>query len=218
MKAIIIKGCFYTISGYKMRKTAFIILFSCLFIQATAQEKSKKHELGLSLSSFNSFGVVYRFGTEKNLWRISTVNTFIRRSETKSINSISNRKDTSFGIGIGKEFRTNIDQKNQFRWGIEASYRYRKDHSDFRSLNTGILDRTQTNTTNVIGIQAILGVNFPMGERLLLGVEILPAFTYEYGTEFEERVNPTFVNEFDNSEYRFSLSNNGSVIVFTFSL
>lgn len=201
-----------------MKKTTLLLLFLGLLLQASAQEKTKRHEIGLSMSDFNSFGVVYRFGNEKSLWRIATLNTFIRRRETTSDISITEDKDTSFGLRIGKEFRQKIDEKNQFRWGFDVSYSYLKDQRDFRSLTLSNLDRTRRFTENVVGLHAVLGMNFSIGDRLLLGVELLPAFRYEFGNDYEEFVNPTYVNDFDRDDLQFSLSNDGAIIVFTYTL
>ncbi|MDW3191385.1 MAG: hypothetical protein R8G66_03445 [Cytophagales bacterium] len=201
-----------------MKKTTLLLLLMGLLMQAYAQEKTKRHEIGLSLSDFNSFGVVYRFGTEKSLWRIATLETFIRRRETSTVNSVTKNKDTSYGLRIGKEFRTKVDEKYQFRWGFDVSYFFLKDMQDFDVLNSTDLDRLRRSTTHVIGVNAVLGMNFPISKRLLLGVEILPTFSYDFGNRYEEFVNPTFVNDIDHEDFQFRLSNDGAIIVFTYTL
>ena len=87
-----------------------------------AQEAKKQKEVGLVFNDFNNFGLTYKFGIEKSMWRLNTL--FMSGSDSKEESDENELKVSSigFGVGFGKEFRKGITEKLEMRYGADISF------------------------------------------------------------------------------------------------
>ena len=161
-----------------IKKLTFIttLLFTATFL-STQTGPTKRQELGVTFSNFDSFGFTYRVGKENNLWRFST--GFISGGTNTTEGVTEELKRTSFGLGvqIGKELRKPISEKFTLRYGLDLSFRF--NHNTDAPIDASNNEGTKYNAY-VPGINFVLGTNFQVAERLILGAELLPGASYSY--------------------------------------
>jgi hypothetical protein len=158
-----------------MKKT-FMIAF-CLFLSYNlfAQEVEKQKEIGLVFGNLDDFGLTFKIGNEKSFWRFSSV--FLSGNTRKIIYEYMEEKNGSFGfgLGIGKEFRKGLVDNLEFRYGADLNLGFFK-----------LADETKTSDyilRHVIktfepGINFVIGLNYKLGDKFLIGAELLPGFTF----------------------------------------
>jgi len=160
-----------------------LILFLCIPGFIMAQETPKQKEIGLVFSDLNNFGVTYRIGTNKSLWRFNTL--FASGHEQEIENEGEHYIETSgskrYGIKIGKEFRQIINDKFMLRYGADLSFDYShyKSERDYYFISD---DRLDEQTTFSRGVNLVFGFNYALSDHILIGAEILPYFSYKNST------------------------------------
>lgn len=90
-------------------KNLSVLTVALLFsMNIQAQDKNKSKEVGIFFRSTNSFGLSYKTGNEKSYWRFSTLFANGDNREVKSDSLSQTNGSNSYGLKIGKEFRTEI--------------------------------------------------------------------------------------------------------------
>ncbi|WP_282036563.1 hypothetical protein [Saccharicrinis aurantiacus] len=196
-----------------MKKKYFVFLCLALSIGVFAQEKQK--EIGVVTSSFENFGLSYKFGSSKALWRIKTIygNGFNMDSEygpyeyydyntNEIIDKVNYQTSDSYSIGFafGREYRVLITEDFEMRYGADLRYTY-GNSKDIRnnSLNTDE-KWVSKNIHNIMGVNFVFGFNYVFASNILLGVNINPYLVYrigksESGNEFDyEETKSSYVN------------------------
>ena len=106
-----------------MKKSLLIVL--CLsmsyYLMAQENEKVKQKEIGLVFSNLDNFGLTYKTGTEKSLWRFTTLFISGDNIEETEDSLLSKQNKLGFGVKIGKEYRKNIAQNLELRFGADLS-------------------------------------------------------------------------------------------------
>lgn len=182
------------------------ILLFCLAINLSAQEstKSSVHQIGLSFSSLNSFGVTYKTGSEKCRFRVSALNLGIsnRNSYGRDIDSVDN-KMYSYGIGLrlGFEKQSTLYENLSFLWGLELEGGYRW----INQKTTGTNEYKYTNWQISTGIYVILGVEYNVAQHWIFGAEITPGVWYNTGKTTRVIKGNTDLEE-TNHEYGFGFN------------
>ncbi|MCT4637534.1 MAG: hypothetical protein N4A72_07485 [Bacteroidales bacterium] len=161
-----------------MRKVC--ILIYCMFITYTAmaQQSTKQREIGLVFSNLDNFGLTYKTGTEKSVWRYSVL--LISGNETKTIDKDNTEtKNNKFGFGfkVGDEYRKRITDNFEFRIGADFSFNYIK-LKDTREKNTGINNDVRKSAIYEPGVNLVLGFNYVVAENIVVGAELLPYLSY----------------------------------------
>ena len=155
----------------KMKKLSMLILALMMFTVISAQEKIKQKEVGLVFNSLNKFGLTYKTGNQKSLWRFTTL--FITGNYTESTvnDHIDSQSRNGIGFKFGKEFRKPITDKLDFRYGADLSFSYAYTYSKTSSSET--IKHAYTP-----GINLVLGINYALNEHFIIGAELLPFFRY----------------------------------------
>ena len=197
-----------------MTKSLAILLLVSLSVSAFAQENTKQKEAGLTFNNFDSFGLTYRTGTNKSLWRINTL--FISGNNNSQTNNddSSDWRSSGFGIKFGKEFRTLLDEKLEFRYGVDLSFDFVQSKRESFESDANNLERTIKSTSYSPGINAIIGLNYITKSNIIIGAEILPHFTY-HNTDRTEKITTDLNNVEDNAEstgFSYGLSNSAAMI------
>lgn len=193
-----------------MKKLLLLLLITSTSIIVNGQEKTKQKEVGLSFSNLDNFGLTYKFGTTKSMWRINTLlasganrNTGVGASENESTS-------VDFGLKFGKEFRKPVTTKLELRYGADISidYSYSKGLAISPSLPGSYTTKTSTYSP---GINFVLGFNYLISENILIGTEILPGFKYTKGTSTTSfGLNSEETNDISGFEY--GLSNSSALL------
>jgi len=165
-----------------MKKTSLFILTIFLSFYSTAQDSPKQKEVGLVMSNFDNFGLTYRFGTSKSLWRLNTL--FLRSNELSQVSDSLEQASNSFGVGIaiGKEFRNPITNNLEFRYGVDLSFNYSSAKSTIDDKTSSNNDRETGSTIYKPGVNFVFGLNYVIKDNFIIGAELLPGIVYSTGT------------------------------------
>jgi hypothetical protein len=199
-----------------MKKITLLILTLSISLYTLAQENPKQKEVGLVMSSFNSFGLTYRFGNIKSLWRLNTLliygNEF--NEEADSLETTTN--NSGLGFAIGKEFRNSITDNLEIRYGFDVSFDYSTYKRTRDDKTTGNIDYETKNRTYSPGVNLVFGLNYIINEQFVIGAELLPGVSYSTGTR--ESYNwVTEENDITNiSQINYGISNTSARLTFLY--
>ena len=166
-----------------MRKSILFIIAIAMSIGLAAQETSKIKEAGLVFSSFNNFGLSYKSGSEKALWRYSTL--FLSGSNSKETGDDYIDERNTFGVSLafGREYRKHLTEKLQLRYGADVVFGIA--HSEINSDPGNNISYAYTRiikeTIYSPGVDFVFGFNYLVTDVLIFGVELNPEFTYNFG-------------------------------------
>ena len=100
----------------------------------------------------------------------------------------------------------------EFRYGGDLSFRYYKSDFDFDDKTPSNQDRRNNKTTYNSGINIVIGFNYLINEKFLLGAEILPGIGYTTGESVITNSAGSIETKSDISGFNYGLSNNGALI------
>lgn len=197
-----------------MKKTLPFFILLLISYNSYSQEKSKQKEAGITFNNLENFGLTYRIGSDKSLWRFNTLFATGNNFSQSDDDSSSDRKLTGFGIKTGKEFRASIDDQFEFRYGIDLSFQFSKSKTE-QVENGGNNDKRISKSTSYSpGINAIIGFNYIAKKKMVIGVEILPNFTY-HNTKNTNTITSDTINQEINSEssgFNYGISNSSAML------
>jgi hypothetical protein len=165
-----------------MKKLLLILAFLSTTLFMMAQENPKQREIGLVFSNLNNFGLTFKTGTEKSLWRFSTLYLSGNMSTQKDDISKTTNTSNGFGISAGKEFRVPIVEHLEFRYGFDVFFSFSQSKEENTDASLPSQDRTQTSTTYQPGVNMVLGFYYAVQNKLVIGAEFLPFISYTTGT------------------------------------
>jgi hypothetical protein len=199
-------------------KKAFVILAilaSSKFVNA--QENPKQKEVGLAFRSFDNFGLTFKVGSDKSLWRFNTlaINGGTYEKTGDSLNSDSK----SFGVNLrfGKEFRKVIYENLELRYGADLFFQYTNSRNNEDDLSVDDYDRLSEQTCYEPGINLVFGLNYVLKNNLVFGVELLPGFSYFTGKSVEKNYYSDGKKiESDISGIHYGLSNSSALLTLAY--
>lgn len=179
-----------------------------------AQEPEKQKEFGLIFSNFDNFGITYKTGTAKSLWRFSSLSISGINMNQPADSTIAKQNNFAFGIKVGKEYRKNIAKNLELRFGADLSFSYSLSKADYDDLSVRDFDGVDSQSNYSPGFNLVFGLNYVLNDNLVIGAEVLPGFTYTTGSSTSEYHNSNYVREEKNEFYGFSygLSNNSVLL------
>jgi len=179
-----------------------------------AQETVKQKEIGLAFSNLNNFGLTFKTGTDKSLWRFNTLFISGNNTETTSDSLVDKLSSDGFGIKIGKEYRKVLVDNLELRFGADLSFSYNQTKNNYEDKTINNYDWKMERTTYQPGINLVFGLNYVFNDNLVLGAEILPYFSYITGTEISNRYyNSSDVErKSDISGFSYGLSNSSALL------
>jgi hypothetical protein len=197
-----------------MRKLLLFSIGIAMSISIMAQEETKQKEVGLVFNSLNSFGLSYKTGSNTSLWRFNTLLISGNNTDYNADSLDRNQSNFGFSISFGKEYRKPLVENLELRYGADLSFRYNKNSNIENDISIMNYDSEFERTTYSPGVKLVFGLNYVFKNKLIIGAEILPYFSYTIGTETED---PRYDNQdvetkTDISGFSFGLSNQ-SVLV-----
>ncbi|MCT4637533.1 MAG: hypothetical protein N4A72_07480 [Bacteroidales bacterium] len=197
-----------------MRKLVTVLLCLSVAYSLTAQESTKQREVGLVFSNLDNFGLTYKIGTNKSMWRFNTIllsggkNTYKIEGSDKD----QTEKNFGFGIKVGKEFRKKLKQKIELRFGADLLFNY---------SNTEKIEETKKFYES--GVNLVFGLNYLISDNLVIGAEILPYMTYKKSEiDIEKQY---YIGNYDTiterqkddiSEFNYGLSSSSVLLSLTY--
>ena len=210
-------------------KKVLLLLFLGVCLNVNSQETSRQKELGIAFSSLNNFGIVFRLGNEKAMWRFTGMQVSGIDNNRENIrNDINNSDNTdessSFGFSVssGREYRKLINDKFELRYGFDLFFGYNDSKNEFGSNNNLTLppffSKTKIVSTSFsYGVNAVLGFNY-IHNSLVFGAELQP-FIAMQETESERTdsrnvngISETFESTETSSGINYGLNNNFALI------
>ncbi|NQU34819.1 MAG: hypothetical protein HQ521_16445 [Bacteroidetes bacterium] len=189
-----------------MKKLLLIFITLTMSVMVIAQEKSKQKEVGLVFNSLNSFGLTYKTGTTKSLWRFNTL--FISGNSTEEVSDSINRKQSNMGFSIkfGKEYRKLIVDDLEFRYGVDLAFAYSQYTYNTNDRSIADNDNTNEKTSYTPGINLVFGLNYIFNDHFVIGAELLPYFNYTVGKSKITSFRTDDVTESDISGFSYGLN------------
>jgi len=192
-----------------MRKSLLILLCLSMSYFLMAQETVKQKEIGIVFSNLDNFGLTFKTGTDKSLWRFNTLFLSGSNMDYTADSSVNKQNNMGFGIKLGKEYRKEIVKNLELRFGADISFTYSQSKSDYDDKTVDDDDRLNKQTTYRPGINLVFGFNYILNDNFVIGAELLPNFSYTTGTSVEKYYYTNNGNEVksDISGFSYGLSN-----------
>jgi hypothetical protein len=190
----------------------FVLAWNC----GISQDRIK--EIGLTLEGFDDFGINYKVGKPDALWRFNSVFISGGRSES-SFTSDSEEIQKSFGIGvgIGREFRKPVVENLQFRYGVDITFNYYTSESEQIRDYDPYYNKTVNRNQYRPGLSLILGVNYIIKEKFIIGAEILPGVYYSTAEDATDYHNSNEADtHLDSSSFGFQGSLSTAVVTLAY--
>ncbi|MDA3944587.1 MAG: hypothetical protein PF694_13735 [Bacteroidetes bacterium] len=199
-----------------MKKSLLIVL--CLsmsyYLIAQENEKVKQKEIGLVFSNLDNFGLTYKTGTEKSLWRFNTMVISGDNIEETEDSLFSTQNQLGFGVKIGKEYRKNIAENLELRLGADLSFSYSHSKIELDDKTVNDFDRLREQSIYRPGVNLVFGFNYELSDNFVIGAELLPNFTYTTGSRTETNYY-TYQNDEENTDFSgfsYGLSNSSALL------
>lgn len=188
-----------------MKKTLMILICLSMSYILLAQETVKQKEIGLVFMNLDNFGLTFKTGTDKSLWRFNTLFISGNNMENTTDSFVHKHSNMGFGVGIGKEYRKNIVENLELRFGADLSFTYSQSKSDNDHKTIDINDSLSERITYIPGVNLVFGLNYKLSGNIVIGVELLPNFRYTTGTS--THINNDVEVKSDISGFNYGLSN-----------
>ncbi|GAB3020837.1 hypothetical protein [Spirosoma pulveris] len=160
-----------------------IVLATGLLITSTLYaQDSPTREVGLRLTSFDSFGMVYKKKLDENTYR-----RYRLAFGNLSANFVRSNSIIGFSAGgaMGKEKRRALSDKLQFIYGTEliASVGLSSSNTGTLTIDNGAGGTTTYTGSNIlvvtptVGIGFVLGAQYTINPRWYVSAELIPSIT-----------------------------------------
>lgn len=170
------------------------ILITLSLFAITLGSMAQKHkEVGINFSSMDNFGLSYKTGGERAMWRFST---FVDGTALTTGTDADKIVQGASGLGaaIGFEFNRPLSGDLSFRWGSDL---FANTTRETRTTMVNSRNVKEASIRNQRGFNLVLGLNYLMNEKFVLGFEVLPSVTY---TIAKEKVPATLGNQQETNE------------------
>ncbi|HLT75286.1 MAG TPA: hypothetical protein VKZ68_09370, partial [Ohtaekwangia sp.] len=101
-----------------------IPLFAFVLVATLGSAQERIREGGFTFSGLNNFGLTYRVGKPEALWRFNAMSIDAARRDIDFPDHNETETNSGLQFSIGREFRKNLAEKLQFRYGFDASLSY----------------------------------------------------------------------------------------------
>jgi len=218
-----------TIKHIRCITLGFMMLIS--HVSAQDQPTSIK-ELGVAFQNLKSFGMVFKTGSERSLFRLNTIAGSSSYSSNFQDYFLDNKfqsqeqiKTFSFGVDLraGWEFRKTVLKNFEIRYGADFllfnNFSKRVNEPNLITLSQPY-QFINLNYIIAPGFGLIAGINYVIKKQLVLGIEVLPSLSYEIFREESKSVNTLTEQEKISSKntkttWNYNISN--SWLLFTVS-
>ena len=176
------------------------------------QGLKRVYEFGINFSSLNSFGLNFKIGNQKTLYRLTLLALNINNSQTVlTVFDTTSSKVADYGAGIriGFEKRIFLAKNFNLHLGSDAgfSYYYHK---------TGDEDSRSTEWVINPALYLVVGLAYQAGEHFMITAELAPSLQYLYGKKkFTESGSNQVIT---SHNLGFALSNNSVSITIAYRI
>jgi|AntRauTorckE6833_2_1112554.scaffolds.fasta_scaffold01455_6 hypothetical protein len=187
--------------------------------QEDQKASHKLNELGIAFSNLDRFGLTYKTGRNQSLWRFHrfVASGNLQKLKASDIQTEAQHRNTDYTLKIGRTKISEITENFEFRFGADWFYSYSQNKDEFNIVDDNSAEELNENVINSFGMNLVFGFHHSINNRILVGAEVLPYFSYRSGysksyTDFESD-NP---EKKDISGYSYGFSNNSVQINITY--
>lgn len=167
-----------------MKSIVLLLLYVFSFAVVYAQNEIpnlKKKELALSVQSFNQYdyGVSYKFGNKKILWRFDALTLQNNNFNEEREEAHTKRTNFNLNFNFGVEFIKPIKDKFEFRYGGGVYVGHALSSTTIDNLM--VIDEERENKSSVFytGVRGTLGFHYKLNDVINIGAESTLRAGYE---------------------------------------
>jgi hypothetical protein len=201
-----------------MKKSLLLLVVAFMSFFATAQETVKQKEVGVVFSNLDRFGLTFKIGNEKSLWRFNSLVLSGSDRDYIDVNFDDEHRNAGFGVSVGREYRKKAAENFEFRYGADLSFNYSYSKLTSTDKNNQNAEQLSEQTIYTPGINLVLGINYLINDNIILGAEVLPFFTYNTGNSIYQDTYPIIGEEMktDISGFSYGLSSSSVLLSLTY--
>ncbi|MCK9204503.1 MAG: hypothetical protein M0P58_08750 [Bacteroidales bacterium] len=200
-----------------MKKTTLLIIIALIvptFLSAQEQAPTRKHEVGITFSSLNSFGLTYKTGRKSTMFRLGLLSLNLQNNNLKNDNDSINHKYSGYGVGfrLGFEKRIQLVQNFNFLIGLDAgcSYEYRRE----KDKDYNVTQPIATYWTVTPSLSCVIGASYIFKDALVISAEVYPSIWYSFGKNTYE--NGDAKHEVKTTQLGFGFNNTTASLTFAY--
>jgi len=169
-------------------------------IQQQQQGLKRAYEFGLSFSGLNSFGINFKTGNQKTMYRVTLLLLNINSNQTAdNLLDSSTNKITTIGAGVrfGLEKRIFLAKNFNLHLGSDAafSYTYYKNSNGNSGVTKWVINPA---------IHLVLGLAYEAWEHFLITAEFSPSFEHDFGRIKTTQPAPNYDIAFHHFDFGLS--------------
>jgi len=194
-------------------KIIFAFIFMLLTFSGimTAQESQVKiREVGVRFNNLDNFGIIYKKGSEKSLFRLTllSLNSMSNNSKKES-EKYSRNRSIGLGMNLGFENRKPVTEKLDFYSGLDfiSSFSYNS-----MELIQTLTENTTWNISSGVGF--IIGLRYNINNDLAISAEVVPSVLFSVG-EIISSVNYVASDEI-HSGFEIGFGNRGAGLTLSY--
>lgn len=182
-----------------MKTIVLLFLGVFYFTVLTAQNEkpnTKNREIALTVQNINQYGISYKFGNEKALWRLNALQLFNRNQIADNGEEQFISKRMAYAIAFGKEFIKPLSEKFEVRYGAQLSASYNSSSSKRDILALIDEEGESKNITFTPGLTGIVAFHYKLNSIINIGVESTFSVGYDIGkttTTIGDSLNETTI-------------------------
>lgn len=195
-----------------MKKTVFIMMLSCFAIASMAQENTRQKEVGITFSSLNNFGINYKVGNGSSMWRYNAMFGNGNKTENNSDSLNYSKSNFNLGISIGKEYRKQIADKLEFKYGLDFGISYYKNFLKNNDKTIYNFDFENEEKIYSPSVSIVIGLNYVLKNNIYIGAELKPFIKYNTGERIVKNQNSKEEIKTDISGVEYGFDNNSAML------
>ena len=197
-----------------MKKATLITAMVLFTTLGFAQERIK--EVGLSFSNLNNFGLNYKVGTHQKLWRFNSAAGSIYNIDETYLSSETERKGFGASFSGGREFRKNIADDFEFRYGLDLSFSFGRSKSESQQIDNPGIAYNEKQQSFSTGANAVFGINYLIKGKIVIGGELLPGLSHRRNSIEKHNITTNETEEQKTSRLDFGFGSSSVLLVLAY--
>lgn len=197
-----------------MKKAILITTMVLCFTLVSAQESIR--ELGLSFKNLDYFGLNYKVGTQERLWRFNSMAGSAYGGKETYLSSEMERKGFDVALSVGREFRRDVADDFQLRYGFDLSLGYGQSNAESKQVDQAGISSSEKQRSLSAGMNAVVGVNYLIKGKIVIGGELFPGLSYNRNKIERTNFIDDSASEQKNSRLGFGFGTSSVLLVLAY--